>query len=146
MAPSCRQRAKGLALVKAGASLPSNRAGVVFGDACQVYPRKPATDGLSPGFACPTLDRPFCFTRIRLTCAHQGRDEHMRLILILIIAAIAFGVVQGVRHDCQFGLNKATLNCILHRSAATAPTAGEAPAPAPAPSPAPAPTPAAPPQ
>jgi hypothetical protein len=72
----------------------------------------------------------------------------MRLILILIIAAIAFGVVQGVRHGCQFGLNKATLNCILHRPAATAPTAKEAPAPAPAPapSPAPAPAPAAPPQ
>jgi hypothetical protein len=57
-------------------------------------------------------------------------------------------VVQGVRHGCQFGLNKATLNCILHRPAATAPTAKEAPAPAPAPapSPAPAPAPAAPPQ
>jgi len=65
----------------------------------------------------------------------------MRLILILIIAAIAFGVVQGVRHGCQFGLNRATLNCIMHRPVATTPAA-EAPAPSPAPTPAPAPAPA----
>jgi hypothetical protein len=68
----------------------------------------------------------------------------MRLILILIIAAIAFGVVQGVRHGCQFGLNRATLHCILRGTRAATPTA-ETP-PAPAPSPAQAPAPAAPPQ
>lgn len=69
----------------------------------------------------------------------------MRLILILIIAAIAFGVVQGVRHGCQFGLNRATLSCILHGAPAkTATPAAETPAPSPAPAPTPAP--AAPPQ
>ena len=48
----------------------------------------------------------------------------MRLILIIIIAAIAFGVVQGVRHGCQFGLNKATLNCILHSARSHRPNGG----------------------
>jgi hypothetical protein len=58
----------------------------------------------------------------------------MRLILILIIAAIAFGVVQGIRHGCQFRLNKATLNCILHGAPVATPTAETPPAtPAPAP-------------
>jgi hypothetical protein len=73
----------------------------------------------------------------------------MRLIVILIIAAIAFGVVQGVRHGCQFGVNRATLNCILHGTpVAVTPTAGETPSPPPvtAPAPSPAPAPGAPPQ
>ena len=56
----------------------------------------------------------------------------MRLILILIIAAIAFGVVQGVRHGCQFGLNKETLNCILHGAPVAATPTAETPPPAPA--------------
>jgi hypothetical protein len=67
----------------------------------------------------------------------------MRLIVILIIAAIAFGVVQGVRHGCQFGLNRATLHCILRGAPVAATPTAETP---PAPSPAPAPAPAAPPQ
>jgi hypothetical protein len=54
-------------------------------------------------------------------------------------------VVQGVRHGCQFGLNRITLSCILHGAPAkTATPAAETPAPSPAPAPAPAP--AAPPQ
>jgi hypothetical protein len=65
----------------------------------------------------------------------------MRLILILIIAAIAFGVVQGYRHGCKFG-EAGWFDCVMGRTAATStPTSGEAPPPA-----TPAPAPAAPPQ
>ena len=63
----------------------------------------------------------------------------MRLILILLIAAIAFGVVQGMRHGCKFGLDRATYDCIMGRSAETTPAATETPSPAPEPAPAPAP-------
>ena len=38
----------------------------------------------------------------------------MRLILILLIAAIAFGVVQGMRHGCKFAFDRATYDCIMH--------------------------------
>jgi hypothetical protein len=65
----------------------------------------------------------------------------MRLILILLIAAIAFGVVQGMRHGCKFAFDRATYDCIMGRSAETTPAATETPAPAPEPAPAPAPAP-----
>ena len=59
----------------------------------------------------------------------------MRLILILLIAAIAFGVVQGMRHGCKFAFDRATYDCIMHgkpveatsgghRSASSGPRAG----------------------
>ena len=55
----------------------------------------------------------------------------MRLILILLIAAIAFGVVQGMRHDCKFAFDRATYDCIMHGKPVEAtPAATEAPAPA----------------
>lgn len=70
----------------------------------------------------------------------------MRLILILLIAAIAFAVVQGMRHGCKFGFDRATYECIMGRTAETTPAATETPAPAPEPAPssepAPAPAPA----
>ena len=67
----------------------------------------------------------------------------MRLILILLIAAIAFGVVQGMRHGCKFAFDRATYDCIMHGKPIEAtPAATEAPAPAPEPAPAPAPAPA----
>jgi hypothetical protein len=65
----------------------------------------------------------------------------MRLILILLIAAIAFGVVQGMRHGCKFAFDRATYDCIMGRSAETTPAATETPSPAPEPAPAPAPAP-----
>jgi hypothetical protein len=66
----------------------------------------------------------------------------MRLILILLIAAIAFGVVQGIRHGCKFGFDRATYDCIMQgKPAEPTPAATETPAPAPAPEPAPAPAP-----
>ena len=40
----------------------------------------------------------------------------MRLILILLIAAIAFGVVQGMRHGCKFAFDRATYDCIMQES------------------------------
>jgi hypothetical protein len=60
----------------------------------------------------------------------------MRLILILLIAAIAFGVVQGMRHGCKFAFDRATYDCIMGRTAETTPAATEAPAPAAEPAPA----------
>ena len=66
----------------------------------------------------------------------------MRLILILLIAAIAFGVVQGMRHGCKFAFDRATYDCIMGRTAETTPAATETPAPAAEPAPAPAPAPA----
>jgi hypothetical protein len=66
----------------------------------------------------------------------------MRLILILLIAAIAFGVVQGMRHGCKFAFDRATYDCIMGRTAETTPTATETPAPAAEPAPTPAPAPA----
>lgn len=63
----------------------------------------------------------------------------MRLILILLIAAIAFGVVQGMRHGCKFAFDRATYDCIMGRTAETTPAATETPAPAAEPAPAPAP-------
>jgi hypothetical protein len=65
----------------------------------------------------------------------------MRLILILLIAAIAFGVVQGMRHSCKFAFDRATYDCIMGRSAETTPAATETPSPAPELAPAPAPAP-----
>jgi hypothetical protein len=66
----------------------------------------------------------------------------MRLILILLIAAIAFGVVQGMRHGCKFAFDRATYDCIMGRTAETTPAATETPAPAAEPAPTPAPAPA----
>lgn len=66
----------------------------------------------------------------------------MRLLLIVLIAVIAFAVVQSYRHGCKFAADAAWVNCVLGRAAveATAPPAAETPAPAPAESaPAPAP-------
>jgi hypothetical protein len=55
----------------------------------------------------------------------------MRLILILLIAVIAFVVVQNYRHGCKFGETN-WFHCVLGRVAVTtAPTGGEAPPPAP---------------
>lgn len=61
----------------------------------------------------------------------------MRLILILLIAVVAFVVVQNYRHDCKWGEDK-WFDCILGRApvATTTPTT-EAPSPSPEPSPAP---------
>jgi hypothetical protein len=64
----------------------------------------------------------------------------MRIILILLIAAIAFAVVQGMRHGCKFALDRATYDCIMHGKPVEAtPAATETPAPATEPAPAPAP-------
>lgn len=60
----------------------------------------------------------------------------MRLILILLIAAIAFGVVQGMRHGCKFAFDRATYDCIMGRTAETTPAATETPTPAAEPAPA----------
>jgi hypothetical protein len=62
----------------------------------------------------------------------------MRLILILLIAAIAFGVVQGMRHGCKFAFDRATYDCIMGRTAETTPTPAATETPAPAAEPAPA--------
>jgi hypothetical protein len=65
----------------------------------------------------------------------------MRLILILLIAIIAFGVVQSYRHGCKFG-EAGWFDCVMGRTAeAPAPASTETPPPA-APEPAPAPAPA----
>ena len=65
----------------------------------------------------------------------------MRLLLIVLIAVVAFAVVQSYRHGCKFGMDAAWFDCVLGRTpvAATAPPAAETPAPAPAAEPAPAP-------
>lgn len=65
----------------------------------------------------------------------------MRLILILLIAAIAFGVVQGMRHGCKFAFDRATYDCIMGKTAEATPAATETP-PASEPAPAPAQAPA----
>jgi hypothetical protein len=64
----------------------------------------------------------------------------MRLILIILIAIIAFGVVQSYRHGCKFG-EAGWYDCVMGRTAAPTPATTETPPPA-----APAPAPAAPPQ
>lgn len=67
----------------------------------------------------------------------------MRLLLIVLIAIVAFAVVQSYRHGCKFAADQAWVDCVLGRTAATtaAPPA-ETPAPAPAPAEEPAPAPA----
>jgi hypothetical protein len=62
----------------------------------------------------------------------------MRLLLIVLIAVIAFAVVQSYRHGCKIAADAAWVNCVLGRSAveATTPPAAEAPAPAAEPAPA----------
>ena len=72
----------------------------------------------------------------------------MRLLLIVLIAVVAFAVVQSYRHHCKFG-DAGWVSCVLHGAApasapAPAPAAAPAPAPAPTPAPAPAPAPGAP--
>jgi hypothetical protein len=61
----------------------------------------------------------------------------MRLILILLIAIIAFGVVQSYLHGCKF-CEAGWFDCVMGRTA-SAPASTEAPAPASEPAPAPAP-------
>jgi hypothetical protein len=58
----------------------------------------------------------------------------MRLILILLIAIIAFGVVQSYRHGCKFG-EAGWFDCVMGRTAEAPAPASETPAPAPAPAP-----------
>lgn len=68
----------------------------------------------------------------------------MRLLLIVLIAVVAFAVVQSYRHGCKFAADAAWVNCVLGRAAVEAtapPPAAETPAPAPAAEPAPAPAP-----
>jgi len=67
----------------------------------------------------------------------------MRLLLIVLIAIVAFAVVQSYRHGCKFAMDQAWVDCVMGRTAATtaAPPAAETPAPAPATEPAPAPAP-----
>ena len=70
----------------------------------------------------------------------------MRLLIIVLLALVAFAFVQSYRHHCHFGLNKPWFDCVMGKTAAPeapapAPTAAPAPAPEPAPAPAPAPAP-----
>lgn len=67
----------------------------------------------------------------------------MRLLLIVLIAIVAFAVVQSYRHACTFALDGAWFDCVMGRTATTAapPPAAEMPAPAPAAEPAPEPAP-----
>ena len=117
---------------------PTINACVLFGIRGRLHVGAP-----SENCACLLSTAPFCFPRIRLVCAHQGRDEHMRLILIILIAIIAFGVVQSYRHGCKFG-EAGWYDCVMGRTAeAPTPATTETPPPA---APAPAPAPAAPPQ
>jgi hypothetical protein len=71
----------------------------------------------------------------------------MRILLILIIIAAVFVVVQAQRHGCKY--DATLIDCVLKGTAADQPTA-ETPAPAPEPAapeaPAPAPETPAPPQ
>ena len=54
----------------------------------------------------------------------------MRLILIILIAIIAFGVVQSYRHGCKFG-QAGWYDCVMGRAAeAPAPASTETPPPA----------------
>jgi hypothetical protein len=61
----------------------------------------------------------------------------MRLILILLIAVVAFCVIQSYRHGCKFTPDSVWFDCVMGRTttAATtpppaAPAAPETPAPA----------------
>ncbi len=64
----------------------------------------------------------------------------MRLLLIVLIAVIAFAVVQSFRHGCKFAADEGFVNCVLGKTTtAAAPEPAPAPAPEPAPAPAPAP-------
>jgi hypothetical protein len=66
----------------------------------------------------------------------------MRLLLIVLIAIVAFAVVQSYRHGCQFAMNSAWVDCVMGRTAtATTPPPAAEPAPAPATEPAPEPAP-----
>jgi hypothetical protein len=66
----------------------------------------------------------------------------MRLLLIVLIAIVAFAVVQSYRHGCQFAMNATWFDCVLGRTATTtAPPPAAEPAPAPATEPAPEPAP-----
>ena len=54
----------------------------------------------------------------------------MRLILIILIAIIAFGVVQSYRHGCKFG-EAGWYDCVMGRTAeAPTPATTETPPPA----------------
>lgn len=57
----------------------------------------------------------------------------MRLILILLIALVAFSVVQSYRHGCKFAPDSVWFDCVLGKApmATTAPATDEAPPPAP---------------
>jgi outer membrane biosynthesis protein TonB len=64
----------------------------------------------------------------------------MRILLILIVLAAVFVVVQSQRHDCKWG-EPGWFDCVIGRKAET-PVETPAPAPEPTPAPAPEPTPA----
>ncbi len=56
----------------------------------------------------------------------------MRILLILLILAAAFALVQSHRHNCTFG-DAGWFDCVLGRSATIqTPAATDTPAPAPA--------------
>ena len=84
------------------------------------------------------LQRPFWFSVHSYNLHRRSREgARMRILLILIVIAAIFVVVQARNHDCKY--DATLLNCVLGR---TAPTA-ETPAPPPPP-PAETPAPAAP--
>jgi len=57
----------------------------------------------------------------------------MRILLILIVIAAVFVVVQSQRHNCKWG-EPGWFDCVIGKSATEVPAA-ETPAPAPAPAP-----------
>jgi hypothetical protein len=90
-----------------------------------------------PGFA-PALF--VCCSFVYVTAAQIGRVL-MRIILILIVIAAVFVVVQAHRHGCKY--DATLISCVMGKSGGEAPAGGgETSQPAPAPE---TPAPAAPP-
>jgi len=57
----------------------------------------------------------------------------MRLLFILLIAVVAFCVIQSYRHGCKFSPDAVWFDCVLGKTATEAtpaPASEEAPAPA----------------
>jgi hypothetical protein len=57
----------------------------------------------------------------------------MRLIFILLIAVVAFCVIQSYRHGCKFTPDSVWFDCVMGKTtteATTPPAAPETPAPA----------------
>jgi hypothetical protein len=54
----------------------------------------------------------------------------MRLLLILVLIAAVFAVVQGQRHNCKWG-EPSWFDCVLGRSAVEVPTTTPPPPPTP---------------